>query len=85
MIWFPGRPIQRCSTLLRRDLAAIASGAGLSMSALAAEWVLAQGAQLIIGARTLGEARQIAALRPISPDMAAVVRTAAHAAFTAAR
>ena len=29
LIWSPGPPIQRCSTLLRRDLSAIASGAGL--------------------------------------------------------
>jgi hypothetical protein len=52
---------------LRRDLSAIAAGAGLTMSALAAGWVLAQGAQPIIGARTPAEARQIATFRPIPP------------------
>ena len=67
--------------VLRRDLAALASGAGLSMSALAAGWVLAQGAQPIIGARTPAEARQIAAIRPIPPDLAAAARAAADAAL----
>ena len=38
------------------------------MSALGAGWVLAQGAQPIIGARTPDEARQIAAFQPIPPD-----------------
>lgn len=66
---------------LRRDLSVIASGAGLSMSALAAGWVLAQGAQPIIGARTPAEARQIAAIRPIPPDLAAAARAAADAAL----
>jgi aryl-alcohol dehydrogenase-like predicted oxidoreductase len=70
---------------LRRDLAAIASGAGLSMSALAAGWVLARGAQPIIGARTPAEARQIAVLRPIPPDLAAAAQAAADAALTTTR
>ena len=70
---------------LRRDLAAIASGAGLSMSALAAGWALARGAQPIIGARTVAEARQFATLRPLPPDLAAEAQAAADAAFTAAR
>ena len=70
---------------LRRDLSAIASGAGLSMSALAAGWVLARGAQPIIGARTAAEAGQIAALRPIPPELAAAAQAAADAAVTAAR
>jgi aryl-alcohol dehydrogenase-like predicted oxidoreductase len=68
---------------LRRDLSALPSGAGLSMSALAAGWVLAQGAQPIIGARTPAEARQIAAVRPIPPRLAAAAQAAADAAFTA--
>lgn len=70
---------------LRRDLSAVASGAGLSMSALAAGWVLARGAQPIIGARTPAEARQIAAARPLPPDLAAAAQAAADAAFTATR
>ena len=70
---------------LRRDLAAIASGAGLSMTALTAGWVLARGAQPIIGARTAAEARQIAALRPIPPDLAAAAQAATDAALAAAR
>jgi aryl-alcohol dehydrogenase-like predicted oxidoreductase len=70
---------------LRRDLGAIASGAGLSMSVLAAGWVLARGAQPIIGARTATEAGQIATFRPISPELAASAQAAADAAFTAAR
>ncbi len=70
---------------LRRELSAIASGAGLSMSALAAGWVLAQGAQPIIGARTPAEARQLAAFRPIPADLATAAQAAAEAAFTAAR
>jgi aryl-alcohol dehydrogenase-like predicted oxidoreductase len=70
---------------LRRELSVTASGAGLSMSALAAGWVLAQGAQPIIGARTPAEAEQIAAFRPIPPDLAAAARAAVAAAFTAAR
>lgn len=70
---------------LRRDLSVIASAAGLSMTALAAGWVLAHGAQPIIGARTPAEAGQIAALRPIPPDLAAAAQAAADAAFTAPR
>jgi aryl-alcohol dehydrogenase-like predicted oxidoreductase len=67
---------------LRADLAAIASGAGLSMSALAAGWVLAQGALPIIGARTAAEASQIATFRPIPPDLAAAAQAAVDAAAT---
>ena len=70
---------------LRRDLSAIASGAGLSLTALAAGWVLAQGAQPIIGARTAAEAGEIAAFRPIPPELAAAAEAAADAAFTAVR
>ena len=70
LIWFPGPLIERYSILLRPDVSAIGSRGGMSMSALAAGWVLARGAQPIIGAQTPGEARQIAALRPISPDLA---------------
>jgi aryl-alcohol dehydrogenase-like predicted oxidoreductase len=70
---------------LRRELSALASGAGLSMSALAAGWVLAQGAQPIIGARTPAEAEQIAAFRPVSRDLAAATQAAVAAAFTTAR
>ena len=66
-------------------MSVIACGAALSMSALAAGWVLAQGAQPIIGARTPAEAEQIAAFRPIPPDLAAAARAAVAAAFTAAR
>jgi aryl-alcohol dehydrogenase-like predicted oxidoreductase len=69
---------------LRRDLAVIASGAGLSMSALAAGWVLARGAQPIIGARTPAEAEQIATFRPLRPDLAAAAEAAARAAFATA-
>jgi aryl-alcohol dehydrogenase-like predicted oxidoreductase len=65
---------------LRRDLSAIASAAGLSMSALAAGWVLARGAQPIIGARTPAEAREMGAIRPIPPDLAAAAEAAADAA-----
>jgi aryl-alcohol dehydrogenase-like predicted oxidoreductase len=65
---------------LRRDLSAVAAAAGLSMTALAAGWVLAKGAQPIIGARTPAEARQIAAIRPIPPDLAAAAEAAADAA-----
>jgi aryl-alcohol dehydrogenase-like predicted oxidoreductase len=70
---------------LRRDLSALAAQAGLSMSALAAGWVLAHGAQPIIGARTPAEARQIAAFRAIPPELAAAARTAADAALAATR
>jgi aryl-alcohol dehydrogenase-like predicted oxidoreductase len=70
---------------LRRDLSALASGAGLSLTALAAGWVLAQGAHPIIGARTPAEAVQIAAFRPIAPDLAAAAESAVGAAFTATR
>jgi aryl-alcohol dehydrogenase-like predicted oxidoreductase len=70
---------------LRRELSALASGAGLSMSALAAGWVLAQGAQPIIGARTADEARQIAAFRPIPADLAAAAQAAADVASAATR
>jgi aryl-alcohol dehydrogenase-like predicted oxidoreductase len=70
---------------LRRDLSALASGAGLSMSALAAGWVLARGAQPIIGARTPAEARQVAAVRPIPPGLAAAAEAATGAARTTAR
>jgi aryl-alcohol dehydrogenase-like predicted oxidoreductase len=72
-------------TGLRRDLSAIASGADLSMSALAAGWVLSQGAQPIIGARTPAEARQIAAFQPIPPALAAAAQAAVDAAFITAR
>jgi aryl-alcohol dehydrogenase-like predicted oxidoreductase len=64
---------------LRRDLAAIASEAGLSMSALATGWALARGALPIIGARTVAEASQIAAFRPVPPDVAAAAQAAADA------
>jgi aryl-alcohol dehydrogenase-like predicted oxidoreductase len=70
---------------LRRDLATIAAGGGLSMSALAAGWLLAQGALPIIGARTPAEAREIAAFRPIPPDLAAAAQEAAADAFKSAR
>jgi aryl-alcohol dehydrogenase-like predicted oxidoreductase len=66
---------------LRRGLSLIASAAGLSMSALAAGWALARGAQPIIGARTAAEARLIAALRPLPPDLAAAAQAAADAAL----
>jgi aryl-alcohol dehydrogenase-like predicted oxidoreductase len=69
---------------LRRELSVIASVAGMSMSALAAGWVLAKGAQPIIGARTSAEATQIASFRPIPPDLAAATQAAVDAAFTAA-
>jgi aryl-alcohol dehydrogenase-like predicted oxidoreductase len=69
---------------LRQNLAAIASGAGLSMSGLAAGWVLARGAQPIVGARTAGEAEQIATFRPIPPELAAAAQAAVDAAFAAA-
>jgi aryl-alcohol dehydrogenase-like predicted oxidoreductase len=67
---------------LRRDLAALAAEADLTMSALAAGWLLARGAQPIIGARTPGEARQIATFRPLSDDLAAAAQAAADAALT---
>jgi aryl-alcohol dehydrogenase-like predicted oxidoreductase len=67
---------------LRRDLSGIAAAAGPSMSGLAAGWVLAQGALPIIGARTAAEARQMAAFRPIPPDIAAAAQEAVGAAFT---
>jgi aryl-alcohol dehydrogenase-like predicted oxidoreductase len=69
---------------LRRDLVAIASDAGLSMSALAAGWLLARGALPIIGARTPTEARQIAQFQPIAPDVAAAAQTAVDAALASA-
>ncbi|HEX6933173.1 MAG TPA: aldo/keto reductase [Streptosporangiaceae bacterium] len=69
---------------LRRELSAIACSAGLSMTALAAGWVLTQGAQPIIGARTPAEARQIASFRPLPADLAAAAQAAADAALTAA-
>ncbi len=68
---------------LRRNLAAVAADAGMSMTALAAGWVLACGAQPIIGARTPAEARQVAAVRPIPPDLAAAAQAATDAAVTA--
>jgi aryl-alcohol dehydrogenase-like predicted oxidoreductase len=67
---------------LRRDLAAIASAAGLTMSALAAGWVLARGALPIIGARTAAEASQIAAFQPAPPALAARAQAAADAAIS---
>lgn len=70
---------------LRRSLSAVAAQTGLSMSTLAAGWVLARGAQPIIGARTPAEARQIAAIPPPPPDLAAAAQAAADAAFTTAR
>jgi len=70
---------------LRRDLAAIAAAAGLSMSAVAAGWALTRGALPIIGARTAAEAGQIAAFKPMPPDIAAAAQTAADAALVAAR
>jgi aryl-alcohol dehydrogenase-like predicted oxidoreductase len=70
---------------LRADLAAIAESAGLSMTALAAGWVLGRGAQPIIGARTAAEAAEIAAFRPITAELAAAVEAAADAAFMAAQ
>jgi aryl-alcohol dehydrogenase-like predicted oxidoreductase len=70
---------------LRRDLSAVASAAGLSMTALAAGWVLSQEALPIIGARTPAEARQLAAFRPLPPDLAAAAETAADAALAASR
>ena len=54
LIWCPEPPIQRRSTLLCRDLSVSASGAGLSMSALAAGWVLARGARPTFGAQASG-------------------------------
>jgi aryl-alcohol dehydrogenase-like predicted oxidoreductase len=72
-------------TALRRNLGAIASGTGLTMSALAAGWVLAQGALPIIGARTVAEASQIAAFQPVPPDLAAAARAAADAAIIPVR
>ena len=66
---------------LRHDLSVIASAADLSMTALAAGWVLAQAT---LGARTPAEAGEIAALRPTPPDLAAATQAAADAAFTAA-
>jgi hypothetical protein len=51
----------------------------------AAGRVLAQGAQTITGARIPAEGGQIAAFRPIPPDLAAAVQAAVEAAFTAAR
>lgn len=70
---------------LHRNLSAVAARAALSMSALAAGRVLARGAQPIIGARTPAEARQIAAVRPLPPDLATAAQAAADAAFTATR
>lgn len=70
---------------LRRELAVIAASVGLSMSALAAGWVLAQGAQPIIGARTPAEASQIATFEPITPDLAAAAEVAVSAALAVAR
>ena len=70
---------------LRRDLAAIAAAAGLSMSGVAAGWALARGALPIIGARTAAEAGQLAAVKPVPPDVAAAAQTAAEAALTSAR
>ena len=66
---------------LRRELSVIAAGAGLSMSALAAGWVLALGAQPIIGARTPAEARQIAAFRAVPPALAAAAQAAVDSAL----
>jgi aryl-alcohol dehydrogenase-like predicted oxidoreductase len=70
---------------LRGELGEIAAQAGLSMSALAAGWLLARGAQPIIGARTVAEAEQIAGFLPIPADVADAAQAAADAAFAAAR
>jgi aryl-alcohol dehydrogenase-like predicted oxidoreductase len=70
---------------LRGNLSAVAAEAGLSMTALAAGWVLARGTQPNIGARTPAEARQIAAVRPIPPGLAAAAQAAADSALTAAQ
>jgi aryl-alcohol dehydrogenase-like predicted oxidoreductase len=64
---------------LRRALAGIAAGTGLSMSALAIGWVLAKGAKAIVGARSPGEAAAIAGYRPLASDVAAAVDAAARA------
>lgn len=56
---------------LRRDLSALASGAGLSMTALAIGWILAKGARAIIGARSPAEAEALARYQPITADLAA--------------
>jgi hypothetical protein len=55
------------------------------MRALAAGWVPTRGAQPIIGARTPAEARQLAAIQPIPPDLAAAAQAAADAALITAR
>jgi aryl-alcohol dehydrogenase-like predicted oxidoreductase len=70
---------------LRGNLSAVAAEAGLSISALAAGWVLARGAQPIIGARTPAEAAQIEAVRPIPPGLAAAAQAAADSALTKAQ
>ncbi len=62
---------------LRRGLAGIAAGTGLSMSALAIGWVLAKGAKAIVGARSPAEAAAIAGYRPLAPDIAAAAEAAA--------
>jgi aryl-alcohol dehydrogenase-like predicted oxidoreductase len=64
---------------LRRGLAGLAADTGLSMSALAIGWVLANGAKATVGARNPGEAAAIAGYRPLARDLAAAVGVAACA------
>jgi aryl-alcohol dehydrogenase-like predicted oxidoreductase len=54
-------------------------------TAVAAGWALARGALPIIGARTAAEASQIAAVKPVPPDVAAAAQAAADAALAVAR
>jgi aryl-alcohol dehydrogenase-like predicted oxidoreductase len=61
---------------LRRDLGAIAGGAGLSMSGLAVGWVLARGVRAIVGARTPAEAAAIAGYRPLPAALCAAAEDA---------
>ena len=61
---------------LRDELASIAGGAGMSMTAIAVGWVLAKGARAIVGARTAAEAQEIAQFRPITSELCAAAEQA---------
>jgi aryl-alcohol dehydrogenase-like predicted oxidoreductase len=65
---------------LRGELAGLGREAGLSMSALAVGWVLANGARPIVGARSPAEAEVIAGYRPLPADLAAAARHAVQRA-----
>jgi aryl-alcohol dehydrogenase-like predicted oxidoreductase len=68
---------------MREHLRALASEAGLSMTALAIGWVLAQGARVIVGARSPAEAATIASYRALPADLAVAAEETVSQAWQA--